>query len=104
MAFDVARIRALYPALQSGTVYLDGAAGTQSPLSVIDAIADAYRRGTSNGGGFFDSSVRADYDTAAAREAVADLVNGDPRGRPRPEHDHADLPVRAGVVGDLALG
>jgi len=80
MAFDVARLRALYPALQSGTVYLDGAAGTQSPSSVIDAMADAYRRGTSNGGGFFDSSVRADYDTAAAREAVADLVNGDPRG------------------------
>jgi len=80
MAFDVARIRALYPALQSGTVYLDGAAGTQSPTSVIEAIADSYRRGTSNAGGFFDASLRADYDTAAAREAVADLVNGEAGG------------------------
>ncbi|MFZ0324101.1 MAG: cysteine desulfurase-like protein [Actinomycetes bacterium] len=80
MTYDVERIRALYPALQSGTVYLDGAAGTQSPDSVIEAIAGAYRRGTSNGGGFFDSSLRADYDAAAARAAVADLVNGDPGG------------------------
>ena len=31
-------------------VWLDGAAGTQSPLSVIEAVADVYRVGTSNGG------------------------------------------------------
>jgi len=76
MAFDVARIRAQYPALKSGTSFLDGAAGTQSPSTVIDAIADAYRIGTSNGGGAFASSVRADAYADAARRAVADLVNG----------------------------
>ena len=39
MVFDVKRVRAQYPALQGPTVYLDGAAGTQSPESVIEAIA-----------------------------------------------------------------
>jgi selenocysteine lyase/cysteine desulfurase len=43
--FDVGRIRAAYPALADGHAYLDGAAGTQLPASVIDAIAGAYRLG-----------------------------------------------------------
>ncbi len=80
VTYDVTRIRAQYPALQGPTVYLDGAAGTQSPVEVIEAIADAYRVGTSNGGGVFASSRRADDATDAARSAVADLVNGDPHG------------------------
>lgn len=61
-------------------MFLDGAAGTQSPNEVIDAIASAYRDGTSNAGGAFATSRRADELTWAAREAVADLVNGDPAG------------------------
>ena len=81
MAYDVARVRAHYPALQGDTVWLDGAAGTQSPTSVIEAIADAYRLGTSNGGGAFAASARADTYADAAREAVADLVGSSaPRG------------------------
>ncbi|MFL6181760.1 MAG: cysteine desulfurase-like protein, partial [Actinomycetes bacterium] len=60
MGYDVERIRALYPALQGETVWFDGAAGTQSPASVIEAVADTYRSGTSNGGGVFTSSLRAD--------------------------------------------
>ena len=42
MTFDVTRVRAAYPALSDGHAYLDGAAGTQAPLPVIEAIADAY--------------------------------------------------------------
>lgn len=83
MGFDVERVRACYPALQgasSGWVYLDGAAGTQSPQSVIDAISDAYRDGMSNAGGDFVTSRRAEEITAQAREAVAELVNGTPDG------------------------
>lgn len=80
MAFDLKRIRAHYPALQGTTAFLDGAAGTQSPASVIEAIADAYRLGTSNGGGRFATSARADAYCWAARAAVADLVGGDPHG------------------------
>src|SRR5690349_24110906 len=80
MAYDVKRVRALYPALQGPTVWLDGAAGTQSPESVVEAIAQAYRTGTSNAGGTFASSRRADEYVAAARSAVADLVGGEPAG------------------------
>jgi len=80
MSFDVKALRALYPALAGNTAWFDGAAGTQSPTSVIEAIAGAYRTGTSNGGGVFASSVRADDYATAARFAVADLVGGDPAG------------------------
>ena len=45
MTFDVGRVRAAYPALRDGYAYLDGAAGTQLPDTVIEAIAGAYRGG-----------------------------------------------------------
>ena len=80
MSYDVKRIRDRYPALATDTVFLDGAAGTQSPLEVIEAIAGAYRAGTSNGGGRFATSARADAYAAAARQGVADLVGADPLG------------------------
>ncbi|MCW2946614.1 MAG: cysteine desulfurase-like protein [Actinoallomurus sp.] len=80
MSFDVARARAGYPALADGYAYLDGAAGTQVPESVIEAIAAVYRAGIGNAGGAFPASDRSDVIVAAAREAVADLVGGDPRG------------------------
>ena len=48
MTFDVSAVRALYPALADGHAYLDGAAGTQVPVPVIDAITDAYRVGIGN--------------------------------------------------------
>ncbi len=76
MPYDVEILRSLYPALTGSTVWLDGAAGTQSPRSVIEAIAGAYQVGTSNGGGAFAASRRADAYADAARSAVADLVNG----------------------------
>src|SRR2546430_15992747 len=56
VAFDVAAIRAGSPALADGYAYLDGAAGTQTPAVVIDAIADAYRAGLGNVGGAFPAS------------------------------------------------
>ncbi len=80
VTYDLKRIRADYPALSGPFAFLDGAAGTQSPHEVIEAIAAAYRAGTSNAGGAFGASRRADDLTWSAREAVADLVNGDPRG------------------------
>ncbi len=78
--FDIARVRALFPALSTGAAFLDGAAGTQTPRSVIDAIADAYAGGLSNTGGAFPASRRADGFVDAARQAVADLVGGAPDG------------------------
>ena len=76
MTFDVSAVRALYPALADGHAYLDGAAGTQVPVAVIDAIAAAYRAGIGNLGGAFAASHRSDSIVAQARAAVADLVGG----------------------------
>jgi cysteine desulfurase family protein (TIGR01976 family) len=73
-------VRALYPALADGYAYLDGAAGTQVPQAVVDAIAGAYRRGIGNAGGAFPASARSDATVTACRAAVADLVGGDPDG------------------------
>ncbi len=80
MAFGVSKVRECYPALADGYAYLDGAAGTQTPTTVIDAIAGAYVSGLSNSGGAFPSSIRADEITASCRGAVADLVGGEPDG------------------------
>ena len=78
--WDIEGIRSQYPALKDGTAYLDGAGGTQVPESVMEAISEAYRRGLSNVHGSFASSRRSDLLIAAAREAVADLVGGQPGG------------------------
>jgi selenocysteine lyase/cysteine desulfurase len=80
MAFDVAAVRAGYPALSDGYAYLDGAAGTQVPAVVVDAIAGAYRAGLGNVGGAFPASGRADQIVVDCRRAVADLVGGRPEG------------------------
>jgi cysteine desulfurase family protein (TIGR01976 family) len=80
MAFDVGTIRAAYPALADGHAYLDGAAGTQLPSSVIDAIAGAYRAGLANTGGAFAASRRSEAITGECRKAVADLTGGVPEG------------------------
>jgi len=76
MTLDVAAVRAAYPALADGYAYLDGAAGTQVPGSVIDAISAAYRSGLGNTGGAFPASLRSDIVTAECRRAIADLTGG----------------------------
>ena len=78
--FDVARVRGSYPALADGHAYLDGAAGTQVPGPVIDAIAAAYRAGIGNVGGAFAASERSGAIVAEARRAVADLTGGTASG------------------------
>lgn len=80
MSFDVEKVRAAYPALSDGYAYLDGAAGTQTPYAVIDAIRDAYVAGIGNQGGAFPASARSDAIVSEARRAVADLVGGVPEG------------------------
>jgi cysteine desulfurase family protein (TIGR01976 family) len=79
-AYDPSSVRILFPALADGYAYLDGAAGTQVPESVIEAIANAYRSGLSNTDGAFPSSRRANQIVAECRQSVADLVGGDPAG------------------------
>jgi cysteine desulfurase family protein (TIGR01976 family) len=80
VTLDVTRVRAAYPALSDGHAYLDGAAGTQVPAPVIEAIADAYRSGIGNTGGAFAASGRSGAIVAECRQALADLTGGSPDG------------------------
>jgi cysteine desulfurase family protein (TIGR01976 family) len=80
MGIDVRAIRAAYPALADGYAYLDGAAGTQVPSSVIQAIGAAHAAGLGNSGGAFPASERSDSITADCRHAVAALTGGEPDG------------------------
>ena len=80
MGFDVGAVRAAYPALADGYAYLDGAAGTQVPAPVIEAIAGAYRGGLGNTGGVFPASDRSQELTDQCRAAIAALTGGQPGG------------------------
>ena len=80
VTFDVSRVRAAYPALGDGYAYLDGAAGTQVPSAVIEAISAAYRAGLGNAGGAFPASARSDAILAECRRAIADLTGAVPEG------------------------
>ncbi|MFB7172173.1 cysteine desulfurase-like protein [Streptomyces sp. NPDC056254] len=80
MHLDITGIRAQYPAFSDDSVWLDAPAGTQMPQSVIDAISGAYQAGIGNLHGAFPASARSDAIVADARQAVADLVGGEPDG------------------------
>lgn len=80
MAYDVERIRARIPALADGVAYFDGPGGTQTPDLVAAAIASALTSPLSNRARVTGAEINADDITLAARQAGADLVNGDPRG------------------------
>ena len=78
-AFDVAAIRAQFPALrreQDGrpVVFLDGPGGTQVPQRVIDAVTDYYRTMNANSGGSFVTSRATDALSDAAHAAVATFL------------------------------
>jgi len=74
LSFDPAVQRAEFPALDDDWSYLDAAAGTQAPRSVIDAIAGVYRAGMANVNGVFPASHRIESIVNEARSAVADLL------------------------------
>ncbi|HYZ53656.1 MAG TPA: cysteine desulfurase-like protein [Streptosporangiaceae bacterium] len=80
VTLDAGPVRAAYPALRDGYAYLDGAAGTQVPEQVIEAVAATARGGIGNDGGAFPASQRASAIVAECRQAVADLVGGRPDG------------------------
>jgi cysteine desulfurase family protein (TIGR01976 family) len=74
MPFDPASVRPLFPALRRDAAFLDGAAGSQVPQSVIDAVSNYYVRHNANHGGFFDTSRESDAVVDEARRACADLL------------------------------
>jgi cysteine desulfurase family protein (TIGR01976 family) len=80
MSFDVARVRAAYPALAEGYVHFDGAAGTQAAAAVGQAVARTLSTAVSNRGTAFAAARRSGEIVAEARAAVADLVGGQAGG------------------------
>ncbi|PRY52967.1 cysteine desulfurase family protein (TIGR01976 family) [Knoellia remsis] len=80
MAYDVAAVRALFPALTEGAAHFDGPGGSQTPMPVGDAVRDTLLSAISNRGTDTASARRADAVVVEAREAMADLLGADPRG------------------------
>ncbi|GGJ02286.1 cysteine desulfurase-like protein [Saccharopolyspora subtropica] len=80
MTYDVAAVRAQVPALAAGIAHFDGPGGTQTPLAVIEAIADALARPLSNRGSAVAGERNADEIVVESRRAVADLLGADTSG------------------------
>jgi cysteine desulfurase family protein (TIGR01976 family) len=80
MAYDVARVRGLHPSLGDGWVHFDAQSGMLIPDSVATTVSTAFRGSVSDTRGPHPSARRSAAVLEAARQAVGDLVNADPRG------------------------
>ena len=80
MAYDVARVRGLHPALGDGWMRFDAPAGMVVPDSVASTVSTAFRSVTANIHSSHPTAQRSAALLDAARRAVADLVNADPAG------------------------
>jgi cysteine desulfurase family protein (TIGR01976 family) len=78
--FDVAQVRAQFPALAEGAAHFDGPGGSQTPLVVADAMADTLRSAVANRGTITRAAQRAESIVLGARAAMADLLGADPGG------------------------
>lgn len=77
--FKVDQVRDMFPALESkdgkqSPIFLDNPAGTQLPRPVIEAVGQAMAEASSNLGGVFPSSIRADEIWQSSHEAMADML------------------------------
>ncbi|QZT62587.1 cysteine desulfurase-like protein [Mycolicibacterium austroafricanum] len=80
MAYDVARVRGLHPSLGDGWVHMDAQNGMLLPDSVGRAVSTAFRGSMPTTSSAHPAARRSAAVLAAARQAVADLVNADPAG------------------------
>ena len=80
MSYDVAAVRAQFPALLAGTAHFDGPGGTQVPRQVAHAVAATLGSPIANRGRITAAERAADDVVLAARQALADLLGADPRG------------------------
>ncbi|HKQ61470.1 MAG TPA: aminotransferase class V-fold PLP-dependent enzyme, partial [Candidatus Polarisedimenticolaceae bacterium] len=72
--FDVAAVRAHFPALARPRVFLDNPGGTQIAREALEAVHAYYLESNANLGGAFATSVASDALLAATRGALADFL------------------------------
>ena len=70
----VEAVRARFSALQQPLAFFDGPGGTQVPDSVIEAVAEYYRRANANTGGPFQTSRQTDALITKARATAAEFL------------------------------
>jgi cysteine desulfurase family protein (TIGR01976 family) len=75
VALDIEAVRAQFSALDRPTAFFDGPGGTQTPDSVIEAIASYLREANANLGGPFETSRRSDEVVDAAHDAAAGFLS-----------------------------
>jgi cysteine desulfurase family protein (TIGR01976 family) len=80
VGYDVAAVRAAFPALREGAAHFDGPGGMQVPAPVAAAVAATLSAAIANRGPVTAAERRADRIVADARRAAADLLGGDPGG------------------------
>ncbi|HYS41473.1 MAG TPA: aminotransferase class V-fold PLP-dependent enzyme, partial [Pseudonocardiaceae bacterium] len=80
MPYSVAAVRAHFPALAEGAAHFDGPGGSQVPDVVGAAVAATLTAAIANRGTTTAAERRAEQVVTDARQAMADLVNGDPGG------------------------
>ncbi len=80
MTFDVTRVRSHFPSLESGVAHFDGPGGTQTPLSVGQAICKTMTGPLANQGTLTQAELNAKATVDNARSAMADLLGSSPEG------------------------
>jgi cysteine desulfurase family protein (TIGR01976 family) len=80
MGYQVAAVRARFPALTEGAAHFDGPGGSQVPAAVADAVADTLRSAVANRGTTTTAERRADRIVVEARAALGDLLGVPARG------------------------
>ncbi len=81
LSYDVAAVRAHFPALKQGAAHFDGPGGSQVPDVVGNAVRATLVAAIANRGQVTAAERTAEDTVVAARQAVADLLGvGDPRG------------------------
>ncbi len=78
--YDVAKVRAHFPALESGLAFFDGPGGSQTPDVVAEAVRSTMVAPLSNRGDLTPAQENAERAVVGARAALADLLDADPGG------------------------
>src|SRR3954451_14478036 len=78
--YDVTKVRAHFPALESGLAFFDGPGGSQTPDVVAEAVRATLTSPLSNRGDLTAAQENAERAVTGARSAIADLLDAEPDG------------------------